>query len=70
MIWTTPTRGSTVGAKMKARKQSTFTEKEGTDKVIAIGIAFMGECSFLVCFLGGTRRSLAHIDERSNEARS
>jgi transposase len=38
MIWTTPTRGNTVGAKMKVLKQSTFTGEEGTDKVIAIGI--------------------------------
>ena len=38
MIWTTPTRSNTVGAKMKVLKQSTFTGEEGTDKVIAIGI--------------------------------
>jgi hypothetical protein len=38
MIWTTPTRGNTVGAKIKVLKQSTFTGEVVMDKVIAIGI--------------------------------
>jgi hypothetical protein len=38
MIWTTPTRGNTVGAKMKVLKQSTFTGEVVMNKVIAIGI--------------------------------